>query len=110
MLAALLDIPRSSTDWDRWSFDNRDSHNRIRAAIVAQGGPSLADYQLDPVSQSDVVGWLTRHQQAHIEMLGVLRLQSEDLQDVNLQDERQLEAWIFLHYQDHLSAESRLKI
>jgi hypothetical protein len=107
---ALMNIPRTEEDWNRWAFDNRDSHDRIRAAIALAGGPLLADYQLDPFPQDDVPGWLQRHQQTHIEMTGVLHIQSNDLQDVDLTDENQRAAWIQIHLLEHMAVEDALKI
>jgi len=34
MLPALENIPKTPDQWQHWSFDHRDSHDRIRAAIA----------------------------------------------------------------------------
>ena len=110
MLAALLNIPRSQKLWDRWSFDNLDSHNRILAAINAKGGTPLTGYNIDPISPIDLKGWLKRHATMHEEANSKLSLQSNNLLDVNLQDEKELTSWIELHHQEHRDLEMALGI
>lgn len=110
MLAALLNPPESQADWDRWGFDHLDSHDRIRAAIAARGGPNLTPYQIYPILEINLRGFLERNNQLHIEMNGALQQKSDDLQDVNFKDASQKRAWIFLHYQEHQSAEQELKL
>ena len=43
-------------------------------------------------------------------MNGVLGLQSADVQDVDLGDPKQMEAWVRIHYLEHYYAESKLGI
>jgi hypothetical protein len=43
-------------------------------------------------------------------MNGVLGLQSADLQDVDIGDDKQFEAWVRLHYNEHQYAELKLEI
>lgn len=110
LLAALENIPRSGDEWNRWGFDHRDSHDRIRAAIRAQYGVALIDYQIDPIDPNAVTDFLQNNSQLHGDMNGVLGLQSADLQDVDLGDAKQFEAWVHLHYLEHYYAESKLGI
>lgn len=110
MLALLLEAPKTPEEWIRWSFHHRDSHARIRDAIQKQKGIELIDYQLDPISQEDIQGWLQRNSQSHGDMLGALGLQSEDILDVDFKDSKQAEAWAYLHYFDHYNAENALRI
>jgi len=110
MLAALLNVPHSPTDWSRFSFDHRDSHDRIRAAINAQKNVSLTDYQIDPINPNNVQQFLDNNAQLHIDMNSALNLQSSDLGDVDFRDEKQLRAWIILHYQEHYDAEQALGV
>ena len=80
------------------------------ATAVRGAGIQTNDYQLDPISQNDLPGWLQRNQQTHIEMDAAIGSQSVDLQDVDLNDERQLEAWVWLHFLEHQTAEDKLEI
>jgi hypothetical protein len=110
LLPGLENIPRNPDEWNRWSFDHRDSHNRIRAAILTQFGVSLTDYQIDPIDPNNTTQFLQNNSSLHGDMNGVLKLQSSDLEDVNLGDQSQLTAWIRLHDQEHRYAELKLAI
>ena len=100
MLAALLNLPRTDADWAIWSLNNRDAIDQIRAAILAQKGVQLPTYQLDPVPLHDFPSWLAALQQSHSDFTGALGQQSSDIRDVNLNDRNELEAWIWLVYQE----------
>lgn len=107
MLVALLNVPRSDPEWAIWSFAHKQSHLAIVQAIRAAGGASLAEYQLDPIPKNDVPGWLARNQEAHNDMNGALGVQSSDLLETDLSDERQAEAWVYLHFIEHQTAEQK---
>lgn len=70
----------------------------------------LPEYSIDPIPSDDVKGWLENNQNYHNDMNGQLDLQGSDLQDVDFKDQKQLQSWIFLHYQEHNSAEQALEI
>jgi hypothetical protein len=110
MIAVLLESPRTPEQWLRWSYHHRDSHTRIRQAIQKQKNVNLVEYQLDPIFDQDLQGFLQRNSQSHGDMLSILGIQSEDLLDVDFKDERQAQAWIQLHYYDHFNAETALGI
>jgi hypothetical protein len=110
MLPAIANTPQTNDEWTRWSFDHRDSHDRIRAAILKQNGVNLSDYQIDPINPNSTTDFLQNNSQLHGDMNGVLGLQSADLQDVDLGDQKQLQAWIQLHYLEHYYAETKLGI
>jgi hypothetical protein len=110
MLPLLENLPRTQDDWNRWSWSHRDSHDRIRAAIKSKHGVDLSDYQTDPIDSGAIDDFLQNNSQLHGDMNGVLGLQSADLQDVDISDDRQFEAWVRLHYQEHLYAELKLEI
>lgn len=110
MLALLLNVPKTPEEWVRWSFHHDDSHVRIRQGILVQKGINLTQYQLNPIFQEDVQGWLQRNSQTHSDMNGVLGVQGVDLLDVDFNDASKSEAWTWLHYQEHFTAESALKI
>ncbi len=110
MRALLLEVPQSAADWERWSVHHRQDHDLIRQAIQQQGGPNLPQYPLDPIALDQPQQFLAWNQEAHSEMNGVLRAQGSDLEDVDFNDRRQMEAWIFLHYQEHLTAGDRLGV
>lgn len=110
MLAALLNVPSSATDWSTWSWHHRLSHSAILVAAQKQKGVQLTDYVLDPINLQHVDDWLERNQQMHVDADGLVGSQSIDLTDVDFQDRSQLQAWIYLHYLDHQTIEQRLGI
>jgi hypothetical protein len=110
MLAALENLPKTQDEWNRWSWNHRDSHDRIRAAIKSQHGVNLSDYQIDPIDPTAINDFLQSNSQLHGDMNGVLGLQSADLQDVDIGDDKQFEAWVRLHYNEHQYAELKLEI
>lgn len=110
MLAAVLNVPQSDTDWSRWSYNNWDCLNQIRQAISVQYGINLPDYQVEPIDFGDLDTWLSNNQQAHIDFTGVLGQQSNDLQHTDLRDPNQKQAWIFLNWMELFNACQKLKI
>src|SRR5574337_742349 len=112
MLASLLNIPKSPEDWAEWSMHHSKNHDDIRQAISAQYTKNLIQYLLDPVPQDppEISSWLQRNQTSHNDMNSVLLLSGTDLESVDFSNEQQLAAWIYLHYQEHLSANISLRI
>jgi len=110
VLPALANIPRSPSDWQLWAFDHRDSHDRIRAAILSKFNNALADHQIEPINPNDVVTFLDNNSTLHDDMNRLLSLPGSDIQDVDFKDDKQLEAWIKLHYVEHYNAENVLGI
>jgi hypothetical protein len=110
VLPALANTPRSPSEWLRWSFDHRDSHDRIRAAILARMGTMLADHQVEPINPNDTVSFLNNNSTLHNDMNRALGQPGSDIQDVDFKDDKQLEAWIKLHYVEHYNAETVLGI
>ena len=110
MLPAIENLPRTPNEWNRWAFDHRDSHDRIRKAILTRYSVNLSDYQIDPINPDAINDFLQSNAQLHGDMNGILGLQSADLLDVDIGDDKQFEAWVRLHYQEHLYAELKLEI
>jgi hypothetical protein len=110
MLPALENVPRSASDWLFFAWHHRDSHDRIRDAIKKKYGIDLTDYQVEPISPDDTSGFLQNNSSLHGDMNGMLKLQSADLQDVDFKNEKEVQGWILLHYQEHVNAEQALGI
>ena len=108
MLPALRNVPQSDTDWSMWAWDHRTSHDRIRQRILAKYGVTLLDYQVEPVDKSTLDLFLFNNSTMHDAMNTVLGFVSTDLTDVDFNEERQVRAWIDLHYQEHYNAEASL--
>ena len=110
MLANLLNPPKTSEEWLQFSFDHRDSHDRIRAAIAKKYNVNLTDYIVDPLNKEDPKTFLQNNASLHTDMNGVLKSQASDLLDVNFTNPEQLSSWLNLHYQEHRNAEQLLGI
>lgn len=111
MLPILLNRPKDVEDWNRFTFNHRSSHELIRQAINKKFSVFLPDYQIDPFP-FDVAPkqWLQNNQQYHTDMNSLLNTPGSDLEEVNLDNPRELEAWIYLHWQEHNVAENKLGI
>lgn len=110
LVAALLEVPRSSQQWARWSQNNRFCCDEINAAILKQYNINLIQYQLDPIPFNNFVQFLENNQAAHTAFNGVLGLQGSDLESVDIRNPAQLEAWVNLVYQELYSARAKLRI
>lgn len=110
MLVSLLNVPKGPADWELFAFANRDQINQIRKAIRDQNNIDLTEYQLYPISPDSTQNFLEANQHAHTDFNSVLSLPGSDLKDVDLKDDKQLQAWIFINYQELYSASQALQI
>ena len=110
MLAILANVPRSAEEWAIFSLHHKLDHDEIRSAINSQKKLNLQLYPLDPIPTNAWQTWLINNQSAHTDMDNAMGLQSSDLEDLDPNNENQLIAWIFLHYQEHYSVRAALKI
>jgi len=108
MLPALSNVPRTDHEWQDWAWQHRQSHARIIQQIAAKKNVMLSEYQVEPISPDAPQLFLANNTSMHISMNSTLGLTSGDLEDADLTDPRQLEAWIKLHYQEHFAAEAAL--
>ena len=110
MLPILYNVPSTERDWSLWSLSHAASHKKIIQAIRVKKAKSLSQYQLDPINFSDFSVFLDNNQQAHNEMLAALGISGGGLQQVDITEENQKRAWVFLHAQEHQDAERALQI
>ena len=110
MLASLLDVPDDPNKLRVWFHDHDADHQQIRDSIQRQTGINLERLILDPVNLDQFDKWLSDHQQMHTDFTGLFGLQSSDLTSVDWSDPVQKRAWSELHYQEHLSVSTVLKI
>lgn len=110
MLARLLNVPQNNDDWESYFYDNRNQVIEIRQAILKQFSVNLTEYILYPVQKNDLQAFLLNNAQSHTDFNSVLDLQGADLLNVNFNDREQLEAWIYLNYQELFDASQALNI
>lgn len=101
MLAYLLNVPVTAHDWSVFSWPHRDQHKQVLQAIQANNGINLTEYVIDPIPFDRFQDFLAANQKFHNDANGVLGTQGSDLTQVNPSDQNQLQAWIWLHYQEH---------
>lgn len=110
MLPILYNVPINASDWNIWSLSHAASHRKIIQAISAQKNINLTQYQLDPINFDAFDVFLNNNQQAHNDMLGVLGISASDIVTVDMSNDNQKRAWVFLHAKEHQNAEMALKI
>ena len=110
MQAALIEVPTDAAGWERLSWSNRSSHNLIRQAILAKGGPSLPDLVLEPLLENDWQAWLLRHALTHEQMTSAVGSLSTDLSMLDPRDPQALADWTAAHYLEHYAVETALGI
>ena len=104
MRPLLANVPQSMEEWSRFSLANLTDHQQFIVAIKAQKNVDLPMYQIEPINWQYPQGWLEQHAQQHIDMDRIIGAQSVDLLDVDITDLHQLQAWIYLHWQEHQTA------
>ena len=109
-LAAVLYPPPTKQGWNDWAHANFQHHLAIRSGIVAVKGVIPTPYRIWPVSDFDFSDWEEQHQQEHSLMNQILGISGQDLSDIDRQDRRKLDAWMFAHFIQHQAAAQILKI
>lgn len=110
MRAVLYENPSTPDGWNRWAYHHRNSHDNIRAAILAQSGINLPDYPVDPMRDDLIDIFLQNNAQLHTDMNSTTGLQASDLLEVDFEDDAQRLAWIFAHAREHENVELQLGI
>lgn len=110
MLAALLVVPNTEQDWSIWSYAHRDQHNIVRRAIQKKYNINLTEYQLDPIPFQSLMTFVDNNQQAHDDVNAILNTMSTNLQQSDLSNQAQLQAWIYLHAQEHIAWSNKLQV
>jgi hypothetical protein len=101
----LLEPPRTAEDWQRWGWHHRISHQAIRSGVLTKTGKHLTDYILEPINLGDLATFFQRNGQSHIDEAGVLGTTLFDLQEVDVRNEANFRAFVYLHWQAHTAEE-----
>ena len=109
-IAPLFNVPLSQSDLDVFSFHNADMHRRIVEAIGATRNISLQLFPLDPIPLWGLAEWAVIHQSMHADFTTVLGFPGNDFSSLDLENAAALEAWIFLHAQEHRQAADLLRL
>ncbi len=109
-LPFLFDITASDASLDQFFFWNAQDHIEILQALQKQQGVNLFQRVLDPVDKQAIDVWLELHQQTHNDTNAALRLNGNDLSDVDFSNPSKVREWINLHAQEHQAMRQVLKI
>lgn len=109
-LQDLLNVPNDDAGWEIFVFSNSQAVREINEAILAQKSVNLFNWPLYPVNPNDLTGFLDRNQEAHTNFNGVLGLPGVNLEDSNLSNLSNREAWIYNNFREVFAAREALKI
>lgn len=101
-------LPKSPDDFAAWGFSNIASHRDINRVIFQTLGIVVQEYPIYPVDPDNPVQWGWQHQQMHNLAWAALGGSSYNLVTVNWDDERYMDAWNSLHFDDHNRLEAIL--
>ena len=110
MLAALYNIPRSADEWGFFFNHNNAEHTLIARALKAQHNIILPEYILFPVPPEYLKSWFSNHQDLHNRIDAALGIQTNNLSEFDLKDEKALESFFQFHFNEHYLANQGLKI
>ena len=109
-LQSLFNVFSDERGLAHFSFANADLHVRQNAAIQTQYGRVLPTF-LDPLPVGSArINWLQTHAQLHLLTNTVLGIPSNDLNDLDFNDPRQIASWVWLHAQEHLQVSNKLGV
>jgi hypothetical protein len=108
--AGLLNTPTDGPSFDRWSFDLDQNVRDISAAILAQLGVQLPQYQLTPVPFMALGDWLQRVSQAIDNIASLLKINAVDVENVDLENEKERQDWANSIFTELTAARRALQI
>jgi len=96
--------------WQVFWFNNWIDHQGIQQAIQKKTGANQVIFVIDPWVSENADAILQRHQEFHNNMNSALKLDGQDLSQLNFKDQSAVRAWLYVHFQEHLSAHQALGI
>ena len=107
-LAQLLYPPPTDDGLATWLHDNLRHHEALIQAINTKFGTSLTIatpiWPLNPKDETQLAIFNRAHQFLHNEMAQVLGIQNQDVSDLKFTEKRDLDAFMFIHFQEHQAA------
>ena len=107
-IASLINVPKTQNEWNAWSLNHKIQHDNINRAILLKKGKTLTGYVIDPIDLQSPDIFLQNNAQIHTDVCSVLNVSGSDLFEINWQDKKQVENWIYLHWQEHSSFNTAL--
>lgn len=101
-ILSLFAVPQNEGDLQRLAFCNYDHHIQVSNWIKANRDLSIEHYVLYPFPPLDNLGaWVINHQAWHTQIDAALGISGYNLLDVDWQNRDALQAFSFLHGQEH---------
>lgn len=97
----LLYPPPTGHGFDEWLFANWQHHLAISHAIARVKDMTIPESQIYPVNPSSFKNFLRQHQEWHDAINNALGIQGVDLSNVDLEDDKERDAWTWLHFVSH---------
>ncbi len=95
-LGNVFNVPNSQEDWNQFSFSLQGVLRDVSRRILELNGPIVAEFPLDPISTSEPGVQLEGIQSMMDQINSTLNLQGFNYIDVDLSDEGQKTAWVWL--------------
>lgn len=108
--AGLLNVPNNDRDWDQWTFILDQNVRDIAAALLSKQNVVLPEYQLSPIPWPAITEWLERISTVVDQICANTGAQARDIERVNLDDQREKQAWVWNIFQEIQQARMNLAI
>ena len=105
-LASVVYPAPTPQGFTEWVFSHYVHHQAIISAVQQTKGIHLVLYDIYPFNDRNLDNWLQQHQSQHTDMTSVFGINGVDLTNLDFKDRRQLDAWMDLHYREHLAVAS----
>ena len=102
-LAGLFNTPRTNAELAQWAFFHMAHHRDLNTQVFKLHNIVLPEYVLDPIIPGRTRDFLNLHQVMHNDLDFILGIASNDLTDVDWEDEAARDGWIFLNATLHVS-------
>jgi hypothetical protein len=109
-VADIFNFPATEQDTAQWSILHMILHRSQLREVFLRYNTVLQEYVLDPIPTDDPRLWLQQHQQMHNDVDAVLGLSSENLTEVDWEDQGSKAGWIQAHAQLHQQETNALGI
>lgn len=95
----IFNLPGDDAQLAMWSRMHMMWHRSCNVEIERQFNIILAEYILDPISSDAIDQFLSDHQIMHNDLDAILGIASQNLQEVDWEDENQRIGWFQAHAQ-----------
>lgn len=109
-LPYILKPPVAETGWQEWLFHHARDHEEIIDAVRSQFNIILPTYNLDQFLTDDQSVWMQVHQQSHSDMNRLFGIGGSDLEVLDWKKPNEVDAWMWLNFNEHQGVRSILKI